>query len=345
MVTGQGRKIQNSETLMNTAKPSPEDAPVAAVLPHLDRRASSWRNLDQRQRLWVGGGLAFVVLLVLGFWEPGIALVRLAAGSELHSHILLVPFISTFLVYSQRKHMPVGQIAASGGGLVALLAGMAAWAAGRGLHRHLSRLSENDFLALMALSFVCFLVAGGFFLLGPKWMRAAAFPAAFLMFMIPLPDGAVEWLKTSSMLASADAANLFFNLSGTPVMRYGTVFMLPGIVIKVAEECSGIRSSLVLVITGLLAAHMFLKTPWRRAVLVAVVIPLGILRNGFRILVIGMLCVEMGPDMIHSPIHHHGGPLFFVLSLVPFFLLLWWLRRGESRTPNPEKGTHSESRE
>jgi len=35
--------------------------------------------------------------------------------------------------------------------------------------------------------------------------------------------------------------------------------------------------------------------------------------------------------MIDSPIHHSGGPLFFVLSLVPFFLLLIWLRRSERR--------------
>ena len=61
----------------------------------------------------------------------------------------------------------------------------------------------------------------------------------------------------------------------------------------------------------------------------AFVIPLGILRNGFRILVIGLLCVHVGPHMIDSPIHHRGGPIFFALSLVPLFLLVWWLRRQE----------------
>ena len=54
--------------------------------------------------------------------------------------------------------------------------------------------------------------------------------------------------------------------------------------------------------------------------LVAFVIPLAILRNGFRILVIGLLCVNVGPQMIHSLIHRRGGPLFFMLSLIPFFL-------------------------
>jgi len=62
---------------------------------------------------------------------------------------------------------------------------------------------------------------------------------------------------------------------------------------------------------------------------VAFVIPLGIVRNAFRILVIGLLCVHVGPHMIDSLIHRRGGPFFFVLSLVPLFLLLWWLRRRE----------------
>jgi hypothetical protein len=88
--------------------------------------------------------------------------------------------------------------------------------------------SHNDFLTLITLAFLCFLVAGGFFFLGRKWMAAAAFPIAFLIFMMLLPDRAVEWLQTASKLASADAAHLFFLLFGTPVLRDGAVFHLPG---------------------------------------------------------------------------------------------------------------------
>jgi exosortase/archaeosortase family protein len=120
-----------------------------------------------------------------------------------------------------------------------------------------------------------------------------------------------------------------FLLSGTPVLRDGTVFHLPGIVFEVAQECSGIHSSWALFLTSLVASQLFLKSPWRRTLLVAFVIPLGILRNGFRILVIGLLCVHLGPNMIHSIVHRQGGPAFFALSLFPLYLLLWWLRSCE----------------
>jgi exosortase C (VPDSG-CTERM-specific) len=275
------------------------------------------------------GFLAFVVLLAVMFARPLLSLAIHVAGSDLHSHVLLVPFISVYLIYIQRDRLPKADISSPGWAIGPLMAGLATLAAAWGLFPSTHFLSHNDYLALMTLAFLCFLAMGAFLFLGRKWMTAAAFPFAFLIFMIPLPDRAVDWLETASKLASAEAANWFFNLSGTPFLRDGTVFQLPGIAIEVAQECSGIRSSWVLFITGLLAAHVFLQSPWRRVALVAVVIPLGIIRNGFRIFVIGTLCVHFGPHMIHSVIHRRGGPLFFALSLVPLFLLLWWLRRRD----------------
>jgi len=104
---------------------------------------------------------------------------------------------------------------------------------------------------------------------------------------------------------------------------------MPGIVLEVAQECSGIRSSWVLFITSLLASYLFLQSAWRRTFLVLFVLPLGVIRNAFRILVIALLCVHIGPEMINSAVHRRGGPLFFALSLIPLFILMWWLRRGD----------------
>ncbi len=293
---------------------------------------AKWYKLRRPLRSQIGGYVSYLVVLVLLFIHPLARLMVYAAHSDLHSHILLVPLISSYLIYIRRKRLPAeyqtsmaGTVTVGGVGMVAL----AAWIHWRG------SLSLNDGLVLLALAFVCFLAAGGFLCLGSKWMAVTAFPFAFLVFMVPLPDAAVNWLEKVSMLASAEAAALYFSLTGTPVARDGTLFELPGISLRVGQECSGIRSSWVLFITSLLAAHLFLRSRWRRIALVAFVIPLGILRNGFRILVIGLLCVHVGPHMIHSSIHHRGGPLFFALSLLPLSLLLWWLRRQERWIQRP----------
>jgi exosortase C (VPDSG-CTERM-specific) len=307
-----------------------EGEPVAGLENgHRGEAWAAWRDLPRPQRRRIGGCVAYVVLLTLLFIQPLTRLMLYAAHSDLHSHILLVPFIAGYLLYVQRRPPLATDRRSIGGTLLLGGIGFAALAAGIGWRESLS---ANDHLALMALAFVSFVAAGGFLFLGSKWMAAAAFPVAFLIFMVPLPDAAVNWLEKASALASAEAAALYFAVAGTSLVRHRTVFELPGIVLEVGQECSGIRSSWVLFITSLLAAHLFLRTPWRRFVLVAFVIPLGILRNGFRILVIGLLCVHVGPHMIDSVIHRRGGPLFFALSLIPLFLLLWWLHHQEQRS-------------
>ena len=286
-------------------------------------------NTTQRSRR-IAGAVCFG-LLVLAFAPTLFALAIHVAHSQLHSYILLIPFISGYLIYIRRDQLPKDYSTSVGLGLAAAIAGLAALLVACLPGTPIQPLSENDYLGVMTLAFLCFLMSGGFFFLGRRWMVAAAFPVAFLFFLIPMPDAMADGLETASQLASAEAASLFFALSGTPFLRDGTSFQLPNIAIRVAQECSGIRSSWVLLVTSLVASNLFLRTTWRRAVLFAFVIPLGILRNGFRVFVIGWLCVHVGPQMINSPIHHRGGPLFFALSLIPLFLLLWWLRRGEGR--------------
>ncbi|MEZ5329489.1 MAG: exosortase/archaeosortase family protein [Verrucomicrobiales bacterium] len=276
---------------------------------------------------------AFLVILTVAFgWPLGLLAVH-AANSNLHSHILLIPFICIYLLHMKWPELPRDYQTSPGWAALPIVGGCGALAAavvavfGEGT----LPLSHNDRLALVAFSFFCFLWAGGFLFLGRNWVAQAAFPLGFFLFLVPLPDGFVNWAENGLVLGSAEATDLFYRLSGTPVFREGTIFQLPGIVLEVARECSGIRSTWVLVITSLLASYLFLKNPWHRAVLVALVIPLGILRNGFRILVIGLLCVHIGPEMIDSIVHKKGGPLFFALSLVPLFAVAWWLSRRERK--------------
>ncbi len=287
-----------------------------------------WRNLPRPQRLRLAGCAGYLLLLTLLFLQPLTRLMVYAAKSPLDSYILIVPVICGYLLYIERGRCPATYRTSIPGTLVMLGVAIAALTARIGWR---DSLSLNDGLTLMALAFVCFVAAGGFLFLGAKWMAAAAFPVAFLVFLVPLPGAAVNWLEIASARASASTAQLFFQIAGVPVSQDGVLLSIPGMTLEVANECSGIHSSWVLFICSLLTSHLFLKTRWRKIVLVAFVIPLGILRNGFRILVIGLLCVYVGPYMINSPIHHRGGPLFFALSLIPLFILLWWLWHQERR--------------
>ena len=281
--------------------------------------------------------MCFAIVLLAVFAQPLLALVNYAAGSELYSYILLIPFVSAYLLYLRRDQLPKKHSTDLLLTLVPLAVGLGLFASTQSLEVAARPQAINTRIVLLTSSFLCCVAAGGFFFFGRDWMRSAAFPLAYLIFMVPMPDAMADALETASKYASAEVANLLFHLSGTPFLRAGLFFQLPNITVEVAQECSGIRSSWVLLMTSILAANLFLKTRWRRFALVAFVIPLAILRNGFRILVIGLLCVNAGPQMIHSLIHRRGGPLFFMLSLIPFFVVLCWLRRNDVRARRPKQ--------
>jgi len=276
----------------------------------------------------------FIVGLSICFWSPVASLVRRTFETQLYSHILLIPFISLYLGWFRRGTLPAlsprSVLLASiplGLGMI----GLVSFGVAKGRE---AAMEPDDFLALAIASFVCFLWGGGLLILGTATARALAFPLAFLVFLIPFPAEVTHWIEMFFQHTTASVSHLFFLISGTPVLRDGTVFQLPGLVIRVAEECSGIRSSLVLFITSLVAGCLFLRSPWKRTILTVAVIPLGIIRNAFRVLTISLLSVHVDPNIIDSPIHHRGGPIFFLLSLVPFFFLLHWLRKSE-QTPKP----------
>lgn len=314
------------------------DEALKAVRDSARRRGRRFRNF-----------CFFLLVLSSLFVWPLVQLFHLALGSELLSYILLIPLAFGYLIYIRRQQLPPQSHRSIAWAVPLLVTGAGALAFAFGYPTVSLALRSSNHLTLTIFAFVSFVAAGGLLFLGREWMRSLAFAFAFLAFLIPLPMQMIDWLETASQIASTDAADMFFTISGTPVLRDGMVFHLPGMIIQVAQECSGIRSSLVLFITSLLAAYLFLENPWRRFVLVALVIPLGILRNGFRIVVIGLLCVHYGPEMINSAIHRKGGPVFFVLSLMPLFLLLWWLRRGDSltgrrkRRPSANQSTLSRS--
>jgi exosortase C (VPDSG-CTERM-specific) len=276
--------------------------------------------------------IAVSVFLVISFSTPLYDLFRYSLHSEFYSYVPMIPLVSLYLICLKRRSLTLDSEPVQRYALLPLSVGLAILA-GYGWAMHSGwKPGTEDYLALMTLSFLSFLTSGCLLFLGRETLRPIAFPMGFLIFTAPFPVFLNSWIERALQYSSADAATLLFRLSGTPLLRQGLVFELPGFRLEVAPECSGMHSTLVLFFTGLLASHFFLYTPWNRTLLTVGVIFLAILRNGLRIFTIGELCVHVSPDMIDSYIHRHGGPIFFVLSLIPFFFLLLVLRKSESKS-------------
>jgi len=274
------------------------------------------------RRLLIAVG--FVSLCCLPLLIP---LFRYAAGNSLFSHIFLIPFVSAYFVGLRREVIVETDSAHRWLGVVPLGLGIAA------LFIYLARPSSEfqDQMALAGAVSVTFIWAASLFTLGGRNVAKLLFPFLLLVAMVPFPVAVEAKIETFLQYGSAEVAYWMFQAAGTTLYREGLVFNLPGISMQVAPECSGIRSSLVLFITSLVGGQLFLRSAVNRTVLSLFVIPLALVRNGFRVFVLGELCVRVGPHMIDSAIHHQGGPIFFALSLIPFFALVWLLMRIEKR--------------
>lgn len=289
-------------------------------------RITPWRQ-NRPLRDW-----ALLTGLVLTcFARPLFDLIRYALSSELFSYVLLVPFISLYLAWQKRANLRSVAKPNRKWSLVAFCAAGAV-SLGYGVSRIFDLASsQSDYLAWTILSFYLCLVGVSLWCLGADTLRAVAFPLGFLAFVVPFPNWLTGLMESFLQHTSALTAHYLFVFSGTPVFRQDLVFQLPGMRLEVAPECSGIHSTLVLLITSLLAGQYFLRNGWLRGTLAMAVIPLGVLRNGARVWIIGQLCIHLGPQMINSPLHRRGGPLFFVATLPLLFLLVCYLRKLESK--------------
>src|SRR2546427_2103383 len=274
--------------------------------------------------------LLLMVATVAWFWRPLATVVSLSLqyGRYAHySHIVLIPFISLYLLYLNRRAIfaTVEYTPWPGAFLIAI------GVAGSWLTSALAS-DKQVYLSPAMLSMVTACLGAFLLCYGIQAFRKASFELLLLLFMAPLPSFLLQAIIGFLQRASTEATGLLFGLLDVPVFRQGFVFVLPGLTIEVTEACSGIRSGLALLITSLVAGHLFLGSTWTKLALVLAVLPLTIVKNAVRIVVLSLLASYVNPSFVmDSALHRNGGiPRFFV-SLGALVAIVWLLRRFEAR--------------
>lgn len=270
----------------------------------------------------------FTLIAVMMAFSPLSELLGTAPRREYYSHIPLIPLISLFFLYQKRKEIVLSQEFGQriGAVLIVLALFLYFWAMN---WKEMMRL--NDATALLTFFSLLFW-AGGFILFyGLRSFRVAIFPILFLLFTVPIPEELMERVIYYLQVGSTEFTHLLFWMTGIPFVRDGFVFQLPGMSIEVAKQCSGIRSTLALVVTSFVAGELFLKTRWKKLVLVLCVFPITMFKNGLRIAVLSILGVYVDPRILGSELHRSGGIPFFALALVFMAPILFILMRTEKK--------------
>ena len=294
------------------------------------------RVAGTRNQLWnmrVTPRSLYFVLMVLGsiavFWRSLVFLFLNALSNDEYSHTLLILPIVISVLYSERSEVfRRTQHSLLAGFLLLLSVGTFVW-----LVRHPLSLSPNDTISLQIAFFASWLVLAFAFCFGTDASRAAAFPLIFLFLIIPIPDVVLERIIWLLQKCSTDVTYVLMKAANIPVVRREFVLSLPGIDIEVATECSGIRSSIILLIVSLVLGHLFLRPGWRQIALSLLVLPITVVKNSLRIFTLSVLGVYVDPSFLTGNLHRHGGILFFSIALGIVMSVVRWLRNSEKQVP------------
>jgi len=268
---------------------------------------------------------ALVAISLLAGWRPFAATFALAWQNDQYTHILLILPVSAALVYLEcpaLKSLAAPSLRA--GAVLLTIAAITAAA----LKWFLGSLSPDVRLSIGMLAIVLWWIGSFVLCFGIRISRTLLFPLCFLLWLIPFPtsmlNAVVGFLQRESAVGSA----ALFELAGVPVARDGVLLTIPGLTVQVAQECSSIRSSLMLLVTTMVLAQLFLQSPWKRALVIAVSVPLSVAKNALRIFTIAMLGTRVDPSFLTGRLHHQGGIVFFLTALLGVFGVLWILRRA-----------------
>lgn len=267
--------------------------------------------------------LALIGSSVLMFWAPLTAVLHywVLGGDQYdkYSYTVVVPIITLVLVFAQRRQIFWRVKYSPTWGIALLISGLVLdWAAGSPrLH-----LGWDPALSAKMLGLVVFWLGGFILCYGYRAYRTAIFPLLFLLLTVPIPDFILGKPIAAVRYGSAEVCSFIFTLAGVPVLRDGFRFILSTVSIEVAEECSGIHSTIAIFIISLLAGHLFLRSVWKQAVLVISSLPIVFVTNGLRIAGLTLLAEYVNPSFLRGPLHHQGGMGFFLLALIFLFVIL-----------------------
>lgn len=163
----------------------------------------------------------------------------------------------------------------------------------------------------LSLLYACF----GLRVLLTNW-----FPLFYLAFLVPPPGWFMDSITAPLKLFVSFAATEGLQAVGIPVFREGVTLMIGHYQLLVEDACSGMNSITGLVAISLFYIYLLRNASWRYSLfLVALVIPIAIVANIIRIVVLVLLTYFFGDAVAQGFLHMAAGIFLFVTALLLVF--------------------------
>ena len=257
-------------------------------------------NLMQSHPAAIVGPVAGLLLAV--YWPTFVRLWNFWETDANYGHGFLVPLVSLVLIWRSRHRLKQIPIEPYVPPLYSLVGALLLYVGG----------FRGAVLCASALSFVLVLTWLLLFFLGKPLVKEMSFALFFLVFMIPIPmiDQLSYPLKA---LASRVAAPAIRTL-GIPVYREGAILFLPGFSIEVATACSGLKALVLVTAIGTLYAYLTLDTTRKRLALVVSSVPIALVANVGRIIIVAVLSLRVSNVRLSQVVHDYSGLPVYVIA-------------------------------
>jgi exosortase len=274
---------------------------------------------------------ALVLVGVACWWRWIVTLLTLAFTNEQYSHVLLVLPVSLSLALLEGRAKSVKPAWSPLPALALVLASLTTLLA---VEVTTGAVGERALIISIA-GLVVFWIGLVMLFFGVPAVRKLLFPLLFLFLIVPIPQMVVDKCIVALQIASTEATFTLFRWSGVPVVKSGFVLTFPMLDIEIAKQCSGIRSSLILLISSMVLAHLYLRSHWGKILLVVAVVPIAVAKNAIRIFTLSMLGMKVNPAFLYGHLHRNGGIVFFVLALAGLAVLIKAISKGEKWMARP----------
>ena len=277
------------------------------------------------------GRLRAGVLVSLGLVLLGSIYARTAAAlwtvwttNDNYSHGPLVPLVSLALVALRRDRLRALPRAGEARGLALVALACAMQVLGL----------RADVLALQGWSVIAMLFGLSLTLLGGPLTRALALPIGYLAFMLTFPPFVMNRLSFALKEVTVRVAAQAAAWLGVALQRSGMTLWVTGGALEIDNPCSGLRSLLAMLATGVLLAALLRGGAWRRVLLVALAVPLAMAGNALRITLLVVTAHYAGIRRAVGLFHDVSGYLTYGLSLAGLLVVFALLRpRREEASP------------
>ena len=172
-------------------------------------------------------------------------------------------------------------------------------------------------LELEAFTMYATVVSAFYLLIGGQLLRALWFPIIYLAAALPPPDTVVAEITQPIKIAISEWAVTLLGALGYPIVGSGVTIQIANYQLLVAAACAGLNSVISLSAICLFYVYIRHKSDWWAFLVVAaMVVPVAILSNFIRVLVLVLITYYMGDAAAQGFLHDFAGLTVFLVALL-----------------------------